>query len=144
MKFITLTLSTLSLWLLVGCANTTEGAKKDIEIDSEIASNKLKEGMNSASETANNMRESAKETGADLSAAAALTPRLKTAITADKELNDSRNMIDVDSDKVAVTLEGQVYSTAMKNRAEDVVKKEMANIGAKQVLRNNLKVIGGK
>jgi osmotically-inducible protein OsmY len=140
MKLIYLPIVVCLLFGAVGCSNTTEGAKKDIEQGSENASERMKEGMDSASNMAKEAGNSAKELGADVEAATVLTTRVKTAITADKELNDSKNMIDVDSNKETVTLKGHVATNELKAKAEKVAKEEMAKVKATQTLKNDLLV----
>lgn len=112
-----------------GCANTSEGVRRDAEVNSE-----------KASQEANQTIEQAGKAGQQASVALRLTPRLKLAITAIPELNDSRNQIDVDSTTDTVTLKGHVYSEDLRRTAEDVVREEMSKAGASQRLQNQLLV----
>lgn len=103
--------------------------KPDTEAKAEDASMKAKgamEGLGKAVDTA--------------TAATVLTPRLKSAITADKDLNDPRNLINVDSNDTTVTLDGHVYSGILRTKAEEIVRAEMSKAGAKQKIVNNLDV----
>lgn len=136
MTFTRTFLSVIVLTCIFGCSNTTEGAKKDMEIDSEKVSTKLKEGMDSASNVAANAGNTAK----DIGSAASLTLRIKNAINADAELNDSKNVIDVDSTKDVVTLSGHVTIQSLKDKADDIAKEELKKAKATQKLKNDLTV----
>lgn len=140
MKLVYLPLIAGLLLGAAGCSNTTEGAKKDMEIGSEKASERMKEGMDSASNMAKDAGNTAKDVAADVEASTVLTTRIKTAITADKELNDTKNMVDVDSDKETVTLKGHVATDELKAKAEKVAKAEMEKVKATQTLKNDLLV----
>lgn len=127
MKFSTITL--LAVLGVAGCQNTADGMKKDAEINSE-----------NASEHTQNIQSGAKEAGEDMGAATILTPKIKTAITADKRLNDSKNLIDVDSTAERVTLSGHVTSAELKKLASEIANKVMAENAARQTLDNRLEV----
>ena len=109
---------------LIGCAKTAEGLAEDTEKNTETASKEVNEALDDVGKA-----------GAPL-----LTPRLKTAITSDVQLNDSRNRIDVDTTSETVTISGEVYSEEMKIRAEEVVRAEMKQAEANQTLKNVLVV----
>jgi osmotically-inducible protein OsmY len=113
---------------LAGCQNE-KGADTNLENQAEKASESARDAMEPIGEAAQ-----------DVGAATMLTPRLKAAITADKELNDDRNKINVESTGETVTLEGYVYSEALRRKAEQVVREEMQKADARQELVNKLEV----
>lgn len=103
--------------------------KPETEAKAEDASMKAREAMEGVGK--------AVDTAA---AATVLTPRLKSAITANKELNDPRNLINVDSNDTTVTLDGWVHAGILRTKAEEIVKAELSKAGAKQKIVNNLEV----
>lgn len=136
MKYVCLGTAAFALLNVIGCAHTAEGAKVDLKEDSQKASVNLKKGMESASIAANE----AKKKIEDMSDTASLTLKIKNSINADKDLNDSKNSIDVDTTKDAVTLSGHVYSETLKERAAKIAKEEMQKAKATQPLKMNLSV----
>ena len=116
-----------------GCQSTPEGTKETIRDNSISASNKIKEGIDNGSNIAKNAEE-------NLGAAASLTPRIKNAINAEAKLNSDGNLIDVDSTKEKVSLNGHVASADLKALAESVARTEMVKAKAEQKLVNNLVV----
>lgn len=117
----------LSMVLMAGCGNTAEGMKQDAEINRE-----------KSAEQAQNISKSADEAGKDLGAATMLTPKIKTALTADSRLNDAKNLIDVNSTNERVTLEGHVTSEALKTLAGDITAKVLKENSASQPVENKL------
>ena len=115
----------VSASLLVACCQP----KPDTEAKAEDASKKAREAMQGVGKVVDTA-----------TAATVLTPRLKSAITANKELNDRRNLINVDSNDTTVTLDGWVHAGILKTKAEEIVKAEMSKAGAKQMVVNNLEV----
>jgi predicted small secreted protein len=129
-RFFTLGALTFALGMsLFGCQNTAEGVKED-------ASNAGQQVSQAAQETADVTKDAAK----DASAAMALTPKIKTAITADEKLNDTRNLIDVDSADGVVHLKGHVVSQDMKRRAGEVAQRVLNEAKATDKLSNDLEV----
>ena len=114
---------------LAGCSNTAEGVKKDSE-----------ENGQKTSEQAQNMGKGASDAGKGMAAATMLTPKIKLAITANKELNASTNLINVNSTGDKVTLEGHVTSEELKTLAGDIAQKAMKDSDASQTLTNSLEV----
>jgi osmotically-inducible protein OsmY len=119
--------------LAIGCTNSGEGTKDSLRDNSIKASAKLKEGFDDGA----NM---AKKAGAEIGAAAQLTPRIKTAITADPKLNADGNLIDVDSRTEKVTLSGHVLSQGLKDLAGKIAKEEMVKAKAQQKFSNDLEI----
>lgn len=119
----------LSMIVMAGCTNTAEGMKQDAEINRE-----------KSAEQAQDIGKAADEAGKDLGAATMLTPKIKTAITADSRLNDSKNRIDVDSTNERITLEGHVTSEDLKKLAGDITAKVLKENSASQPIENKLVV----
>lgn len=136
MKIINCLIVPLLLSGAFGCANTTEGAKKDLQEDSQKASQKFKEGIDSASNVASN----ASNAVMDTASAASLTLRIKNAINANAELNDSKNLVDVDTTKDEVTLKGHVWKQELKDKAEEIAKEELKKANATQKVKNDLAI----
>ncbi len=114
---------------MCGCGSDNKSAGKD----SESFGQKVAEQTQNASSDA-------VETSKDLQAAAMLTPKIKLAISADKQLNDSKNLINVDSTEEKVTLEGHVTSIALKEIAGTIATKILKESEAKQSLDNKLEI----
>lgn len=114
---------------LIGCGNTTEGMEKDSESNGQ-----------KAAEATQNLASGAKEAGKDIAAATMLTPKIKLAISADKRLNDSKNLIDVSATDETVTLEGHVASKELKNLATEIATKALKDNTAHQRLDNKLEI----
>ncbi|MEQ1823833.1 MAG: BON domain-containing protein [Fimbriimonadaceae bacterium] len=93
-----------------------------------------------AAENTQNAAEGASTTASNLEAAAMLTPKVKLAISADKQLNDPTNMINVNSSEEMVTLEGHVTSAILKEQAGSIASKVLTENNAKQSLDNKLEI----
>lgn len=103
--------------VLAGCSNTAEGVAEDTKNNVDRASETMEEG-----------------------GAAALTPRIKSAIVADSELNDEKNQIDVDTTEEKVELKGHVATQELRTKAEQIARDVMKDAEAKQELVNSLEV----
>lgn len=117
------------LALLSGCGNTADGAKLDAESNGE-----------KSAQIAKSMSDGLSETGRNLSAATMLTPKIKLAINAEKKLNDTRNLINVDSTAEKVVLGGHVMDKSMKDLAGEIAAKVMKENHADQKLENKLDI----
>ena len=117
----------------IGCKGSGEGAAESIHDSSIKASEKIKEGMDNGSNLATNA-------GAQVGAAAQLTPRIKIAITANRKLNASGNLIDVDSRLDKVTLSGHVLTQELKDLAGKIAQDEMIKAQVQQKFLNDLEV----
>lgn len=120
---------TLALVWAAGCENTAEGVKKDAEINGQ-----------KAAEQTQDIAKSATEASKDIGAAAVLTPAIKLALTADKRLNDPKNLIDVNSTEETVTLTGHVTSEELKSLAQELASNVLKEKAAKQTLENKLEI----
>lgn len=129
MKNIILIAGVSAFLFVAGCQNTADGVQKDTERNSE----------NAAAE-AQRMSKEAGEMGKDLSSAASLTPKITLAFTADKDLNDPKNSLNVDSTDEKVVIKGHVTSERLKMRAQEVAEKVLKENNAHQWLENKLTV----
>ncbi|MBV6459306.1 MAG: hypothetical protein HONBIEJF_02452 [Fimbriimonadaceae bacterium] len=115
--------------ILLGCANTVEGVKKDAE-----------EASRSTEKTMEKTSEQMGETARDIGAAATLTPLIKNAIIADPTLNDSGNNINVETTEEKVTLKGHVRTTEMKMLAQSIAERTLLDKKATQTVDNQLEI----
>ncbi len=104
-----------------------------------------KAAVNAADATrkaAGSMAGAAQDAGKTTTAALEVTPKVKLAITADKELNDTRNTINVDSKDGVVHLRGTVMTGEMKTRAGNIATKALNELHGTDKLSNELRVTG--
>ena len=114
---------------VIGCSNTAEGVKED----TSNAGQKVAQATDKAVDAT---KDAAKNTGEALG----VTPKIKLAITSDTMLNDTRNLIDVDSKDGVVHLKGHVINNDAKKRATEVAQKAMTDAGITDKLSNELTV----
>ncbi len=105
-------------FMLAGCSNTGKGlaedASKDTHAVGSAADNAGKDIGSAASTAGHDIGKGAKNT----TSATVVTPEIKTAIIRDPILNNSHNLINVESKNGVVHLTGHVTSANMKTRAE--------------------------
>jgi osmotically-inducible protein OsmY len=155
----------------IGCQNTAEGAKQDTAnntaavkeagdkaavateraaTETAAATKAAADRAASATEKATDRAVSATEKATDRMAAAtknagdalSLTPKVKLALTNDSELNNTANLIDVDSKNDKVVLNGHVMTAEMKTRAEHVAKQAVQAAGSSDQVVNELSING--
>ncbi|HZP81202.1 MAG TPA: BON domain-containing protein [Chthonomonadaceae bacterium] len=117
---------------LVGCQNTAEGVKEDTAKNTQA----VQTAADRAAEATKNAAQNVSAEAAD----ATQTGKVKTAITSDSLLNDTRNRIDVDTAKGVVHLKGHVATNDMKRRATEVAEKTIKESGASYTVSNELTV----
>lgn len=151
-RFITLGSLALVLGLgAFGCQNTAEGVKEDSAQAGQAVAKTTKEAADAtkeaAAKTGQAVSEGVKETAdatkdaaKNASAALDVTPKVKLAITADKQLNDTRNLINVDSADNVVHLKGHVISKALKDHAGKVAQDALTEGKSTDKLSNELEV----
>ena len=81
-----------------------------------------------------------KEGARDTTDALHITPKVKAAIVEDKQLNDDRNHINIDTKDYVLHLKGHVYSKAMKARAGSVAAGKLAKMGKNYKVSNELTI----
>lgn len=69
-----------------------------------------------------------------------LTPKVKLAITNDKELNNTKNTINIDTADNVVHVKGMVLTSEMKKRAGDIAEKTVKDAGSNDKVVNELTV----
>jgi len=114
---------------LAGCQNTAEGAKEDTAQNTQAV-------QKAADKAADATQQAAQNTGEALG----MTPKVKTAITSDSLLNDTRNTIDVDTANGVVHLKGHVVNNDMKKRATEVAEKAVKDANGTEKVSNELTV----
>jgi osmotically-inducible protein OsmY len=83
--------------------------------------------------------EIAKGAGQNVTGALEVTPMIKTAITADAELNDAKNKIDIDTKDGIVHIKGHVTSNALKAKATKIATDKITeNQGTDKVMNHLL------
>lgn len=106
---------------MFGCQNTAEGVKEDAESNMESAAKTADESLD------------AFDNGK-------LTMAIKTAIIADDGLNDTRNMVNVDTTDGSVILTGHVHSAELRDRAAEIAKEEIDEAGVTRTIENELEI----
>lgn len=133
------TLSLASLGLMSGCKNTAEGVAEDSANAQKVAAESAEKTGEKMSQAAENATKSTEKMGQDVAGALQVTPLVKTAITADTELNDAKNTIDVDSKDGMVYLKGHVTSNALKAKATKIAQERIKeNNGTDKVVNQLL------
>ena len=118
--------SLLATVTLCGCSSANRGqseiAVTEIAYKGQGLGHKMKEGVR------------------DTTDALHITPKVKAAIIADGQLNDKRNLIDVDTKDYVLRLKGHVYSKAMKARAGSVAANKLAKMHKAYKVSNELTI----
>lgn len=133
-------LAPLLMAVLSGCPNTADGMAKDSKNAGEASAQAAEKMGEKTSQMATGVGESAKAMGKNATAALEVTPRVKTALTADVDLNDAKNHIDVDSKDGIVHLKGHVTTSALKKKAGEIAAKEIKDAGGTDKVMNQLLV----
>lgn len=133
-------LALLSLGAVTGCQNTSEGMAKDTEIAKRSAAEESEKAGENAAKMANHAGEVAKGAGQNVTGAIEVTPLVKTAITADTELNDAKNQIDIDTKDGIVHIKGHVTSNALKAKATKIAQDKIKEIQGTDKVMNHLLV----
>lgn len=128
---------------MAGCQNTAEGMKQDTAEAGQKAAEVSRDTVAGANKAVGQVSEGVSEAAKDTSAAVVVTPLVKSAITADKELNDTGNLINVESKDNVVRLTGNVKTEALKKKAGDIAQKTLTDNKSTDKLSNELTVGGG-
>ena len=155
--------------VLAGCQNTSEGAAKDTSQNTEAVKDAGAKAADATATAVDNTAAAVKDAGAktadaaqktadrvgsaaqkatgDIAAATkngadalTLTPKVKAAIIADTELNNTANKINVESGDNKVVLNGNVTTDALKKKAGQIAEKAVKDAGASNTVTNNLTV----
>lgn len=150
---------------LFGCSNTAEGVKQDASQDGQKVAQATNEAVDATKQAATNAADATKKAAdsagqAVASAAqdagqaaknatkdatqavdsAGTTSKVKLAIVADKDLNDTKNLINVDTKDDVVHLKGHVQNNAEKKKATEVADKALKDMNATAKVSNELTV----
>jgi len=133
-------------------ANKAADATKDAAVATADAANKAadatKKGVHDAAvatadatnKAADAAKDATKDAGKTITAATEVTPKVKLAIVADKDLNDTHNLINVDTKDGTVHLTGHVANNAMKKKAGMIAEKTLKDLNATDKVSNELTV----
>lgn len=93
-----------------------------------------------AKDAADATGKAAKDAGKTATGALEVTPKVKLAILADKDLNDTHNLINVNTKDGVVHLEGHVASESRKKKAGMIATKTLKDMNATDTVSNELTV----
>jgi predicted small secreted protein len=120
--------------------NAADATKKAAENVGD-ATKKAAENVGDATKkAAESTAATATAAGSNATAALEVTPKVKLAIAADKELNDTKNTINVDSKDGVVHLKGTVYNNSLKKKAGMIAEKTLKDMNATDKVMNELTV----
>ena len=125
---------------VVGCQNTAEGAKEDTAKNGAAMQNAADKAADTTKNAADNAAMATKDAAGNAGDALSLTPKVKLAITSDAKLNDTRNLINVDTKDGKVFLKGHVVSNDEKKLATEVAAKAVKDAGSSDTVVNQLTV----
>lgn len=128
---------------LAGCSNTLSGAKQDAGKDTQAVSTAASNAAQATKQATTQVASDVKQTADDAKAATVLTPAIKLAIIRDPVLNDTRNLVNVNTEATTVHLRGHVVSADMKQRATEDAQVVLDKHHATQQISNELAVSGG-
>jgi len=125
---------------IVGCQNTAEGAKEDTAKNGAAMQNAADKAADNTKMAADNAAEATKSGAMNAGDALTLTPKVKNAIVADAKLNDTKNLINVNTKDGVVHLEGHVMNNEQKKLAGDIATKAVKDAGSSDKVMNMLTV----
>ena len=125
---------------LVGCQNTAEGVSADASKDTKAVGDAASNAADATKKAADNAALATKDAAGQASDATTLTPKVKAAIIANKTLNDTKNLINVNTKDGVVHLEGHVINNDEKKLAGQVASKAVTESGSKDTVMNQLTV----
>lgn len=114
-----------TLAVISGCGNTLSGAKQDATDDTQKAAAAADTAAAATAAKAKEVGSAVKAVPENAEAATILTPIVKTAIIRDPVLDNSLNLINVNSADKVVHLTGHVLTDRMKQRAEEDTQNEI-------------------
>ncbi len=153
----------------IGCSNTAEGVGEDtsaagqkvaagaenagqavknagqavknaganaVDATKDAAANVADATKNAAANAGHAVKEAGKDTAENLD----VRPKVKLAITADKDLNNTSNLIKVEPKDGVVYLRGHVISDSMKTKATEVATKSLKDMNSTDTIQNELTV----
>ncbi len=127
---------------LAGCAHTASGVAQDAHTDTQkvgAAANNAAAATDAAAQSA---KDSTTAAARNADAGLAVTPEVKTAIVRDPVLNNSANLINVESANHVTHLTGHVIKASMKQRATEDAQAALAKHDKSYRVSNELTVGG--
>jgi osmotically-inducible protein OsmY len=125
---------------LGGCQNTAEGIKEDSALNAESVKRSSEKASAATQRATDRWGPATKKLGKNAGDALTLTPKIKLALTNNKTLNNTANLIDVESGDNKVRLTGHVVTEKMKSLASTIAQKTITEAGSKNALVNALEV----
>jgi len=115
-------------------ANTAVDKTKVAVHDTAVAT------ADAANQATNAAKNAASDAGKTITASTEVTPKVKLAILADKELNDTHNKINVNTADGTVHITGNVANNAQKKKATMIAEKALKDLNATDKVANELTV----
>lgn len=125
---------------LFGCSHTEAGLEQDARQNAPVVQKAADNAEAAAKRAAMNVEDASKKAAKSSDEALEVTPKVKMAIISDKELNNSRNTVNVDTEDNVVHLRGTVYSQHLKNKAGKIANETLAQMNSSDRVSNELKV----
>lgn len=119
---------------------SVDRAGEAVENAAENTGAAVAEGARQAGEAVGGAARNAGKEVQDAGQAMSLTPKVKNALVADKQVDASTIDVDTSGEKDTVILKGTVRSAAEKSRAGQLAQKALTDAGSSFKLKNNLTV----
>ena len=127
---------------LAGCAHTAEGVSQDAHTDTQKVGAAANNAAAATAAGAKDVKDSTTAAARNADAGLAVTPEVKAAIVRDPILNDSANLINVESKDHVTHLTGHVTKASMKARATEDAQAALAKHDKSYRVSNELTVGG--
>lgn len=121
--------------------NAADATKKAADATVDATKKAADATVDATKKAADATTDAAKGAGRTATAALEVTPKVKLAIVADKDLNDTKNHINVDTKDGVVHLTGSVQNNAEKKKAGAIAEKTLKDMNATDTVANELTVV---
>ena len=132
---------------VIGCQNTAEGVSQDAAKNgaavgnaADKAGDNMKNAADNTAVAAGNAAKGAGDAVKNAGEAMDMTPKVKLAIVGNATLNDTKNLINVDTKDHVVYLKGHVVSNDEKKLASQIAEKTIKEAGSSDKVMNQLTV----
>lgn len=129
--------------------NAADNAANAVANTGEAVANAASNGVNAVANAADNAGEAVAATASNAANAAAnvgsatlVTSQVKLAITANKQLNEDGNLVNVDTKDGKIVLSGHVKNAELKKTAQIIAEKVKKDRNFSETVVNNLSVQG--
>lgn len=154
-KYVSATIAIFSAVALAGCTpearndlgqagnEVGQATDKSVKATGEVvekAGEKVKDTAEATGELVGGAAKKVEAGAEQAGAAMTLTPTVKTALAASKEIDASTLDVDTIEDKKVVVIRGTQKTAAQKNAATTVAKKAVTDAGSSYEVRNEIKV----